>query len=99
MIEPVVLGLLRNPPDPEAAGEVAALDADPVLGDPARGGGPEWMRRFLDYWNGRGFWARLPAPYRARVLKDGRQTFLKCGRSSTIAHRSRLGRTSPHRSS
>jgi pimeloyl-ACP methyl ester carboxylesterase len=69
--DPVVFGVLYAAEDREG---MADLERTEVIDDPA-GGGEEWLRRFVDYWNGRGSWHALPAASRANFLRVGRKVF------------------------
>jgi pimeloyl-ACP methyl ester carboxylesterase len=62
---------------------------NPVFHDDARGGSAEWFEAFVDFWNGPGSWAGLPAP-----AKDG---FLRVGRKVYFEVRSLLGDATPAR--
>lgn len=61
LIEPVLFGSLLADPstDPVIAAELRAF-ADEGFFDDAKGGGEEWLERFIDYWNRPGSWSRLP---------------------------------------
>jgi pimeloyl-ACP methyl ester carboxylesterase len=63
--------------DPVAFGvaDLARAGDDPVFTDEARGGNEEWMMAFVDYWNGPGAWAALPATSREQFLRVGRKVF------------------------
>lgn len=43
--------------------------------DPDVGGSPEWVQRFVDFWNGPGTFDRLPEHRRAAMLSGGPKTF------------------------
>lgn len=60
-----------------AAGETEALQRfiDDGFFDDATGGSVEWMRRFVDFWNGPGSWAELSEAAQTQMMKAGRKTF------------------------
>ncbi len=76
LYEPVAFGALRAAGAPELA-ELDGLDADGRFFADATGGDAAWLERFIDYWNGPGGWARLPAPQRDHFLAVGRKLFLE----------------------
>lgn len=56
--EPVAFGVLEAPEDDEALASLGALPA--YVPDDA-GVDEAWLAAFVDWWNGAGAWARLPA--------------------------------------
>lgn len=72
LYDPVAFGILHDEPD------VDALLADATaLVDDAIGGSEAWFERFVDWWNGAGTWAAMPAPARAQFLRVGRKVYLE----------------------
>jgi len=69
LVEPVLFGALRQTGDAEAAGELADLYDDPDFLSDSFGGTETWMQRFIDYWAGKGSWARLPEPNRRANMR------------------------------
>lgn len=71
--EPVLFGALgRSAPDAEARAEAAFFTEHPwFLGDDARGGTEPWLEIFIDYWNRKGSWSKVPAPMRAHSIAMG----------------------------
>ncbi len=78
LCEPIAWGIARQ--DPKTALRLAELDAEClarfVHGDTLAG--MEWL---VDYWNGDGFWARLPEKVRAALLAGFSRTWAEvaCG--------------------
>jgi pimeloyl-ACP methyl ester carboxylesterase len=75
LYEPVLFGALarhRDRVEPAVAGEIARLFDHPWFArEPSRGGSPEWLEYFIDFWNGPGTWAAMPPPARAVQLALG----------------------------
>jgi pimeloyl-ACP methyl ester carboxylesterase len=69
LIEPVLFGALRQTGDAEAASELASLYDDPEFLSDSFGGTERWMERFIDYWAGKGSWARLPETHRRANMR------------------------------
>ncbi len=72
--EPVLFGLVRSEQDREALANLEQLAA-PILTDEALGGSDPWFEAFVDYWNGPGAWARMPAAMKASFLAQGRMVY------------------------
>ncbi len=81
VFEPVTLGLLLGAGGDEAAAFDAEMTAlrEPT-GEP---GGEEWLRRFIDWWQGAGTWDSLPLPARSQFLAVGRKVSLEVTSLST----------------
>lgn len=78
LAEPVLFGALLAEPDvdPAARAELDAFeDRRWFLDDLERGGGEEWQRLFIDYWNRPGSWDRMPEPMRALARSVGWKMF------------------------
>ena len=71
--EPVLFGALsRSTPEPAAREEAAFFSEHPwFMRDDARGGTEPWLEIFVDYWNRKGSWARMPEPMRAHSRAMG----------------------------
>lgn len=78
LFEPVLFGALIA----DHGGEIAATEpatiasarefaSNPVFADPAKGGGPEWLETFIDYWNRPGSWLRMPDSMKQQTLALG----------------------------
>jgi pimeloyl-ACP methyl ester carboxylesterase len=64
--------------DADVAKELRLFDENPwFLDDEARGGGPEWMEMFVDYWNRPGAWASFPDVMREGLLLIGWKMFME----------------------
>lgn len=75
LLEPVMFGALRLSADPEAAAELRWFDEHPWFLDERRGGTPEWLELFVDYWNGPGAWRALSPAQQAPFLAAGAKVF------------------------
>ncbi len=77
--EPVVFRLMVSSTgvDAEALAQGNAfMNEDSwFLRDSQRGGGEEWLERFIDYWNRPGSWQRMPEPLRAATRAVGWKMF------------------------
>lgn len=73
--DPVAFGALRAAGDREGLADLARAEGDPVWTDDVRGGGDEWYRAFVDWWQGRGTWDSLGAEARASFLRVGRKVY------------------------
>lgn len=73
LYEPVLFGALRRDGgQPDAAAEAQSFTEHPwFLTDDARGGTDAWLEIFVDYWNRKGSWSRMPAPMREHSLASG----------------------------
>ncbi len=82
LAEPVLFGSLIT----DHGGEVAAVDANAVvsarefvsnsgLSTSEKGGGPEWLEVFIDYWNRPGAWLRMPESMKQLSLAIGWKMF------------------------
>lgn len=83
LIEPVLFSALRRTDDEEAREELAALYDEPSFLDPELGGTEGWMERFIDYWWGPGFWARMPEVARRASLRTAWKVFCEVRDIST----------------
>jgi pimeloyl-ACP methyl ester carboxylesterase len=65
--EPVAFGLLEVVRDTEGLAALRAADPDGTMFTLRDDGLEGWLRRFIDFWNGAGFWDAMPplaqAPY------------------------------------
>jgi pimeloyl-ACP methyl ester carboxylesterase len=77
LYEPVAFGVLHARGDREALDDLDRADVDGTFFDPSGGGGPSWMRRFIEYWNGPGAFDALGEERRAALLATGRKAFLE----------------------
>lgn len=73
--EPVAFGILHEPPDADAAVDLARLDHDGGFLTPETGGDEPWLSRFVDYWNGPGAWRTVSQATREAFLRAGRKVF------------------------
>lgn len=73
--EPVAFGVLYEPPDPDGAADLAALDHDGAFLADEGGGSEAWIERFVDYWNGPGAWKTVSEATRDAFLASGRKVF------------------------
>lgn len=73
LYEPVLFGALRRDGgQPDAAAEAQSFTEHPwFLTDDERGGTDAWLEIFVDYWNRKGSWSRMPAPMREHSLASG----------------------------
>lgn len=71
LYEPIAFGVLRARGEEESLWELDR--AQGALLDPALAGTEEWLRAFVDYWNGPGAWDAMPAPNRARFGASARK--------------------------
>ena len=67
LVEPVTLGLLRDPAEAPAQAAVFAMVED-VLAAFARADVAAAIERFTDYWYGAGAWAKVPPPQRMPIF-------------------------------
>jgi pimeloyl-ACP methyl ester carboxylesterase len=72
--EPVLFGVIRSEHDAEALADVQRLEA-PIFTNDELGGSDPWFEAFVDYWNGPGAWARMPAAMKAGFLAGGRMVY------------------------
>lgn len=75
LYEPVAFGVLYEPPDPDGAADLAALDHDGKFLADEGGGSEAWLERFVDYWNGPGAWKTVSDATREAFLRSGRKVF------------------------
>ncbi|WP_394841663.1 alpha/beta hydrolase [Pendulispora brunnea] len=73
--DPVAFGVLYEPEDAEALEGFRRIEENPALSDPAKGGGPEWMQAFIEFWNGPGSWKTLPAATQNAFLRVGKKVY------------------------
>jgi len=66
LIEPVAVGMLRGRDD--AACRDADSLSDAIVEDVERGNPEAGVERFVDYWNWRGCWKKMPPPFRNAML-------------------------------
>lgn len=72
--EPVAMGVLRAPEDEDALRALRALRRVWQPGD-TNGVDEEWLREFVDWWNGSGAWDRLPEETRGAFRAVGWKLF------------------------
>jgi pimeloyl-ACP methyl ester carboxylesterase len=75
VFDPVAFGVLYSANDREGIADVERADADGRFFAPELAGTAQWAERFVDYWGGAGYWARLPEPQRQAFLSSGRKMF------------------------
>ncbi|WP_394830974.1 alpha/beta hydrolase [Pendulispora rubella] len=75
--DPVAFGVLYHPEDTEALAGVPSAESN----DPADGGGPAWMKAFVEFWNGPGSWDALPSVTQNAFLRVGKKVY---GEVSTL---------------
>lgn len=73
--EPVAFGVLFSKQDREGMDDLARIDADGTFFSPELEGTAAWAERFVNYWGGAGYWARLPAWQQAAFVAPGRKMF------------------------
>lgn len=73
--DPVAFGVLYDAQDEVGLADLDRLAADPVFTDDVRGGGPEWMTAFVNFWNGPNSWQTMPEASRASFLRVGRKVY------------------------
>lgn len=73
--EPVAFGVLDGR-DPDGV-EDLARSVDPSFLDPATGGDPTWVARFINFWNGADAWESLAPARQAALIASGRKSFLE----------------------
>lgn len=73
LFDPVAFGVLYSSGDAEGLANLSAASADPRFSDRALAGTVEWAELFVDFWNGRGYWARLSEGQRKAFLSSGRK--------------------------
>jgi pimeloyl-ACP methyl ester carboxylesterase len=74
LVEPVMFGAIAKDPtaDPEGKQQLTEFLANPwFLDDETRGGTEPWLEVFIDYWNRKGSWQRLPELMRHHNLSMG----------------------------
>ncbi|MGE0496145.1 MAG: alpha/beta hydrolase [Vulcanimicrobiota bacterium] len=77
LYDPVAFGVLHSTADPEGLADLERVASQPLFGDLERGGGPEWLELFVDYWNGPGGWQAMAEPARQAFLEVGRKVFFE----------------------
>lgn len=76
LVEPVIFGALKRWGDTDAFGALKGVQARFSEGLSA-GGDPEIaMQDFIDFWTGKGAWARLPAKHRQAALSRAQKVRL-----------------------
>lgn len=75
LFDPVAFGVLFSSNDTAGMADLAGIDADGTFFAPALEGTAAWAEQFVDYWNGAGFWSRLPPPQQAAFMANGRKMF------------------------
>ncbi|HEX7603365.1 MAG TPA: alpha/beta hydrolase [Polyangiaceae bacterium] len=75
LIEPVLFSALRRTNDEDAREELSAMYDEPSFLDPSFGGTEAWTERFMDYWWGSGFWARMGEPAKRATLRTAWKMF------------------------
>lgn len=67
--DPVTMGVLHDPPDPESLPDMQNTQA--LTDDTLEPGSESWLERFIDWWNAPGAWRALPQPQRDAFLQVG----------------------------
>lgn len=82
--EPVIVVLAGRQGSARARAEVAAIDD--LMQLPVDDGGRVWVERFIDWWNGPGFFAGLPGPAQAPHLASALASHRQAGvvRDATV---------------
>jgi pimeloyl-ACP methyl ester carboxylesterase len=75
LYDPVAFGVLHDAADAIGLADLARAERTPGFFDAGQGGDEAWMRTFVDYWQGEGAWAALPAEFRAGMLRVGKKVF------------------------
>jgi len=82
LAEPVLFGSLIADDDgylrqtmPEAVSSAREFVESPTLRSEEKGGGPEWLEAFIDYWNRPGTWLRMPEAMKQQSLAIGWKMF------------------------
>ena len=73
--EPVAFGVLQSTGDEEGLKHLKDVDQAGDFFAPALEGTETWCERFVDFWGGVGYWARLPAPMKEIFLASGVKMF------------------------
>ena len=72
--DPVLWGSVLSDGNESCRREIMALAESDIM-DPEMGGSPQWMRRFIEFWGGRGAWDAMSAQHQEAFLKVGRKVF------------------------
>jgi pimeloyl-ACP methyl ester carboxylesterase len=75
LYDPVAFGVLYDAHDDEALPSFDALNATPLFRADPTGGSEEWLRLFIDYWNGGPSWDALQPSAKEGFLRVGRKMF------------------------
>jgi pimeloyl-ACP methyl ester carboxylesterase len=75
VFDPVAFGALSSTQDREGLANLEAASSDPQFLDPALAGTATWAEKFVNFWSGDGYWARLPEPQRQAFLSSGPKMF------------------------
>lgn len=73
LYDPVAFGVLAG--DAAGSADLARVNDHPLFLDDRSGGGEEWWRLFIEYWNGPGAWDGLPETTRESFLRVGRKVY------------------------
>lgn len=77
LYDPVAFGVLRDVGDPDGLADLERIASQSLFSDLERGGGPEWLELFVDYWNGPGGWQAMGESARQAFLAVGRKVFFE----------------------
>ena len=75
LYDPVAFGILHDPPDDAGLADLDRAGNNPIFLDDSLGGSEPWFSVFVEFWNGPGSWAAMPAPAREAFLKVGRKVY------------------------
>lgn len=75
--DPVAFGILYDRNDAEGLADLGRASEHPAFSDTAHAGDETWFELFVNFWNGPGAWAKLPAPARESFLSVGRKVFFE----------------------
>ena len=81
--EPTCFGVLRSLEDGPALRELEEFDPDGRFLDDASGGSPEWVERFVNYWNGSDGWSQMGEAQQRAFISTGRKMFEEVRETST----------------
>jgi|LNFM01.1.fsa_nt_gb pimeloyl-ACP methyl ester carboxylesterase len=81
LYEPVIVVLSAAHGSDEARAQCQRIGE--LMGDDVSAGYERWIEHFIDWWNGAGFYASLPAPARAQYLATAGEAHRQAGVVST----------------
>ncbi|MDP3276461.1 MAG: alpha/beta hydrolase [Deltaproteobacteria bacterium] len=77
LYEPVIVHLARETGSAQARSEIAAIHT--LMQVPITESYEPWLQGFIDWWNGPGAYASLPAPTRAQYLSTAHEAHRQAG--------------------